>query len=101
MKTGAWILVIAVAIMASGCLTPKIAQRLDKLEERVALLETSVPVAGGTAATSSPVARSIAMKIRELDEEIEVLKKHLGEKHMKVVDTQARRDRLAAELKRK
>jgi len=100
MKTGAWILMIAVAVAATGCLTPVVSQRLDELEERVMLLEKSAPVAGGTAATSSPVARSITQKIRALDEEIEVLKKHLGEKHLKVIDTQARRDRLAAELKK-
>ncbi|NQT94223.1 MAG: hypothetical protein HQ559_15795 [Lentisphaerae bacterium] len=101
MKAGSWILMIAVAVAATGCLTPAVSQRLDELEERVTLLEKTTPVVAAAGTGSSVVAASLADKIRALDAEIEVLKNHLGEKHMKVIDTQARRDRLANELKKK
>jgi hypothetical protein len=93
------------ACLLAGCLTVTTTGRVRALENRIAVLEDQLGLARGETALSAKEAAPLseAQRLRQtvtlLDLELEWLRANLGERHAKTVDTQGRRDRLAAKLR--
>jgi len=96
-----WILVVVVAaaLLVSGCMCPGKCRKKKELEERVSELERKLGTYEEEESVRHPQKKSLEEQIAELDNELEVLRKDLGPSHKKIMDREADRDRLAEKLK--